>query len=83
MDVGTPIDDLGGDRTSAMVTLVLRDRVDLAVTAVNRDVRAIVEKATPECHGHILAPTVEDAAFRVWELPLVEQSLRKFSRLLC
>ena len=40
--------------------------------------RAIVEKAASERHGHILAPAVEDAALRIWELPLVEQFLREF-----
>ena len=53
-------------------------RGNLAVSAVKRDVRAIVEKAVPECHGHILAPAVEDTALRVWELPLVEQTLGEF-----
>ena len=72
------IDDPGGDRASAVVALVLRDPVNPAVPAVKRDVRAIIEEAAPERHGHILAPAVEDAPLRIWELPLVEQALREF-----
>ena len=40
--------------------------------------RAVIEKTAPKRHRHIIASAVEDAACRVWDLPLIEQTLHKF-----
>ena len=70
--------DLCSEGTGAVVAPVLAEFGNPSKRTIKSDVRAVIEKAAPKGHRHIISSAVEDAACRVWDLPLIEQTLHKF-----